>query len=87
MTREEYEKQKKSLEEDLKELEMQNYSYTLAILKYQDLILKDRKNINTNLRDFMHKKKHILSQRYIAIKELLIKIHEEYIASLEKGEA
>lgn len=87
MTREEYEKQKKSLEEDLKELEMQNYSYTLAILKYQDLILKDRKNIDTNLRDFMHKKKHILSQRYIAIKELLIKIHEEYIASLEKGEA
>lgn len=87
MTREEYEKQKKSLEEDLKELEMQNYSFTLAILKYQDLILKDRKNINTNLRDFMSKKKHILSQRYIAIKELLIKIHEEYIASLEKGEA
>lgn len=87
MTKEEYEKQKKSLEDDMKEVSTQYQCYQLARIQYQSLVLKSTKNVDTELRDFIDRKIRVSTQRHNALKELLIKLHEEYIASLERGEA
>ena len=87
MTREEYQKQKKSLEDDMKEVETQYQCYQLARIQYQTLVLKSTQNVDTDLRDFIDRKIRVSQQRHGSLKQLLIKLHEEYIASLERGEA
>lgn len=87
MTKEEYEKQKKFLEDDMKETKHQLMAYELAKVHYLKCVLKSADNYDKEFSEFLDKKMRVMKKRHEYIKNLLIKLHEDYIKSLEKGEA
>lgn len=86
MNKQEHIRRRKSLDEDMKFVEMQLFAYKIAKQKYAEMLLKNSKIYNKEFKEHIDKRISLFTHQLEVNKELIIALEEEYIKSLERGE-
>ena len=87
MTKQEYIRRNKSLKEDVKFIEMELFAYKIAKVRYAEMLLKNSKVYDKDFKEHIDRRISLFNHQLEVNKELLIALNEEYLKSLERGEA